>query len=124
MPYKVGTVILGDSTLFLEPKAEYLLVLRESEERLSIVNYKKEEEDIDRLWRAEQFKEAKVLQGKRGELARWVVANQDFAVIHSEPPIHGPRIYMSFLPGTEAQVRELCRRWEMVFVDGKDYARR
>ena len=120
MPYKVGTVFKGASTLFLEPKVEYVLTMKESVERLYQDKYSSEEEAIERLWLAEKFKEAAIFQGKPGELGRWVVGNDEFAVIHSEPPIHGPRIFLSFLPGTDEQIRELCRNWNQVFVDGKD----
>ena len=119
MPYKVGTVLLGDPTLFLEPKEEYPLMLRQSYERVWNPSYSKEKDDMERLWRAEQFKKAKVLYGKPGELIRWVIASEKFAVVHSEPPVHGPRIFVEVQPGTEAQIRELCRRWGRVFVDGK-----
>jgi hypothetical protein len=119
LPYKVGTVFKGASTLFLEPKVEYVLTMKESAERLYQAKYSSKEEAIERLWLAEQFKEAAIFQGKSGELARWVVASDEFAAIHSEPPIHGPRIFLSFLPGTEEQIRELCRNQNQVLVDGE-----
>jgi hypothetical protein len=39
------------------------------------------------------------------------------AAVHSEPPTHEDRIFISVLPGTEAQVRELAQRWGDEFVD-------
>jgi len=88
-----------------------------------MAEYSQEERAIEKLWTAEQFKEAVVLQGQPGELVRWVVGNDEFAAIHSEPPIHESRIFLSFLPGTEEQIRELCSGWKTVFVDGEDSSR-
>jgi len=37
--------------------------------------------------------------------------NIDHATVHSEPPIHEPRIFLSVLPGTKAEIAELKARW-------------
>ena len=119
IPYKIGTVFTGAPTVFIHPLEEYTRAIQESDKRLTITNYNAEEIAIERLWLAEQFKNARVSQAKPGELARWAVAREDLAVIHSEPLIHQPRIFLSFLPGTEAQIRELAKNRYQPFVDEK-----
>ena len=118
-PYQIGAVLTGAPTIFLEPAEEYLRILRESEKNLSAANYSAEGYAKEWLFMAEQFKDAKILQAKPGELARWLVARKDLAVIHSEPLMYEPRIFLCLLPGTEAQIRELAKKWCRPFMDGK-----
>ena len=122
MPYKVGTTFTGPSTLFIEPAKQHLLTYNASYERQAETNHDPEQLQIEKLWLAEQFKNVPVVQAKPGELARWTVGGGDAAVLHSEPPMHGQRVFISVLPGTEAQIRQLCKRWKRDFVDGKEAA--
>lgn len=48
---------------------------------------------------------------KPGEGSVFVVGPGDRAALHSEPPIHAPRLFLSAVPGTAFQVEELRRRW-------------
>ena len=40
--------------------------------------------------------------------------NSDLATIHSEPPIHEDRIFISILPMTIDEIDQLKLRWEIV----------
>ena len=95
MPYQIGAVLTGAPTVFIRPAEEYIRVLRESEKRLDVANYNDEDIVKERFCLAEQFENAEILQAKPGELVRWLVARKDLAVIHSEPLIHQPRIFLN-----------------------------
>ena len=41
-----------------------------------------------------------------------MVAGSDSATVHSEPPIHSDRIFLSVLPGSREQIKELEQRWK------------
>jgi hypothetical protein len=41
----------------------------------------------------------------------FVVGDCDRAAVHSEPMIHSERLFLSILPGSRAQIRELRERW-------------
>lgn len=40
------------------------------------------------------------------------ISGTERAAVHSEPPIHAPRVFVSIVPGTAAQIEELRTRWE------------
>lgn len=45
------------------------------------------------------------------------IVGADYAAVHSEPPIHEDRLFLSILPGSEKQIRELYNRWHPVEQD-------
>lgn len=42
---------------------------------------------------------------KDGEAIIYLIGDKD-AAVHSEPPIHAPRIFVSILPGSKRQINE------------------
>jgi hypothetical protein len=38
----------------------------------------------------------------------------EYSAIHSEPSIHSDRLFVSILPGTQAQITELYKRWQSI----------
>lgn len=112
--YKLGTVFTGPPTLFLEPTEHNFRIYN------GAINHQHgnndEERDMAmRTWLAEQFGYSGIVV-QPGELARWTVGGGS-AIIHSEPAITEPRIFISVLPGTEAQIRELAERRKRPFQD-------
>ena len=57
------------------------------------------------------FENKKVKQLKNDEGLIFIVGNLDKALIHSEPPMHSFRIFISILPGTGEQIAGLKKRW-------------
>lgn len=47
-----------------------------------------------------------------GQATIFDVGNIKDAAVHSEPPIHCERLFMSVVPGTMAQIRELQKNWD------------
>ena len=41
-----------------------------------------------------------------------MVHNRDRALIHSEPPMHEDRLFVSILPGYEYEITELSKKWD------------
>jgi hypothetical protein len=58
----------------------------------------------------EIFKNRKVHQLTNNQGLIFVVGRES-ALVHSEPPIHEKRIFVSVLPGTERQIEQLKMRW-------------
>lgn len=110
--YKIGAVFTGSSTLFLEPTEHNFRTFNDGFNHLQGENDEGRELEM-RTWLGEQFRDS-VVVAQPGELARWTVGG-DSAIIHSEPAITAPRIFISVLPGTEAQIKELAERWNCPF---------
>jgi len=107
--YQLGTVLLGPPTLFQQPTQETQRIYHEVT--------KDELDSVPHVRQAltDQFRDFKPVSAKPGELSRWTNGH-DTGVVHSEPfPIVEPRIFVSLLPGTEAQLRNLCELWDMTF---------
>ena len=49
--------------------------------------------------------------GTAGQGTIFIVGSDERAAVHSEPPIHSERLFMSLLPGTREQIAELRERW-------------
>lgn len=49
--------------------------------------------------------------GTAGQGTIFIVGSDERAAVHSEPPIHSERLFMSLLPGTHEQIAELRERW-------------
>lgn len=49
--------------------------------------------------------------GTSGQGTIFIVGSDERAAVHSEPPIHSERLFMSLLPGTHEQIAELRERW-------------
>lgn len=49
--------------------------------------------------------------GTAGQGTIFIVGSDKRAAVHSEPPIHSERLFVSLLPGTHEQIAELRERW-------------
>lgn len=94
VPFKIGTVLCGPSTLFwdtssLEKEAEMkvqYLISTEMHQRVDKMGTDTQDIEI-RKWATEQLEEmgVPIVRLKKGECAKWVVGDSEKAVIHSEP---------------------------------------
>lgn len=88
----------GKSTLFYnlpqEQRREFYLLL-DNQNRNSLARL------LDR---------SKAISAKFGQATIYVVG-AEHAAVHSEPPIHEGRIFLSILPGSKTQIQELYERW-------------
>ena len=54
-------------------------------------------------------------QAPEKHVAIFVVGSNKRAAIHSEPPIHEPRLFMSIVAGTSRNIKDLADRWDKNF---------
>jgi hypothetical protein len=112
---KFVTVLRGDGTLMVSATKKE----KEEYERIMRANVPKTKEEAEKFYKDEQkqmelrmktnkvFENKKVKQLKNDEGLIFIVGNIDKALIHSEPPMHSPRIFISILPGTDEQIAGL-----------------
>ncbi len=67
-----------------------------------------------RMKLAELLENHPIVQLPAGEGMLWIVGDQHLAAVHSEPPIHEDRLFISILPGTHDQIKELHDTWHPV----------
>lgn len=94
LPFKVGTVLCGPSTLFWETsgldkevaRKAQLLISTEMDERARELDLTAEDVEI-RKWAVERLGKmgVPIVLLKKGECVRWVVGDGERAGIHSEP---------------------------------------
>jgi hypothetical protein len=116
-PYKIGTVLVGPPTLFLDSEDNSDLA-DEYQKSFDMFRADREKwpEERQRTFLAKRFEGKRVLQAGEGQVAKWLVGTKN-APIHSEPPMKAGRVFLSLLPGTEDQIRELCKRWKREFAE-------
>jgi len=115
---KFVTVLRGSGTLLVsatkKEKEEYNRIMRENapktqEEAMKF--YQDEHKQMElRLKTNKVFENKKVKQLKNDEGLIFIVGN-DKALVHSEPPMNSPRMFISILPGTATQIAGLKKRW-------------
>jgi hypothetical protein len=105
--YKKVLTVKGAQTLFAEitDKDEFdrlQVELNENEQNLEVDPDKHQEEDL-RI-RVELMKTVtEINPSKSGESVIYLVGDED-SVVHSEPPVNEPRVFISVLVGTKVQI--------------------
>ena len=105
MQYKVAITLKGSGTLFCNiPKEERKnfteAVFQEYSHSL------KGREELAKLLNQYKDYESGLYKG-----AAFVVGDPHNSAVHSEPQINSERIFVSILPGTKEQIKELQDRW-------------
>jgi hypothetical protein len=100
-PYKFAITLKGPATLFykLPPhlKENFLTLTREGMEKNGY-----NRQALATLLKP--FKEAAFIpQPYQGAV---FIVGSEYAAVHSEPPIHEERLFLSVLPGSKAQIKE------------------
>ena len=96
--YKFAFVLKGAATLFADvPNSEKLLINSLSLE--------------DRLLADQIVRKYKIESPQIGELAIFRVGDEEKGAVHSEPHITVDRLFISILPGSEEEIRELYNFW-------------
>jgi hypothetical protein len=123
--WKLATCLLGPGTLFLidgvngrkveTEQREIVLDAMDKQELVDKVDghgfeAHKRIQDMVRKTLADMFAEWEIVQPRNDEMAFFRVGSVTPAV-HSEPKSVGDRIFVSVLPGTEAELRELVKNW-------------
>lgn len=104
---KVAIVLKGASTLFNNmPKSQQVafdeLCNALSSDQLKVENRRKIAELVD----------SGLTQTAKEDEGSIFVVGSNRAAIHSEPPIHSERIFLSIVPGTKEQIEELRSNWK------------
>lgn len=99
IPYKIVITLKGASTLFcsLPPKLRKKFNAMQSDQN-------------SRLKMVELIQPIGTTSPKFGQGCIFVVGTE-YAAVHSEPPIHNERLFLSILPGSHKQISELQDRW-------------
>jgi hypothetical protein len=100
--YKIAVTLMGDPTLVLEPTPEVMELVRE----------RRFDERRDILARA--FARSPRTDISTGQIFAFTCGEPD-APIHSEPDIKSDRIFISAVPGTFDQIKELAKIRELVY---------
>lgn len=102
--YKVAITLKGPQTLFKEisPKVRAKFNELQNNQTEKMENRAK----INQLLGGSEEEENLKPQG-----VIFVVGGKENGAIHSEPPIHTQRLFLSILPGTKAQIDELYQNW-------------
>lgn len=120
--YKVGMVLKGPGTLFCslsdEGRAEFNAISNSipitSDMSSDEIQAKTTELQYQLAQLIEKYKarqEAPVSQGEINSGIIFIVGDENSAAIHSEPPIHSDRLFVSVMPGTKEQIQELYDNW-------------
>jgi hypothetical protein len=127
--FKLVTTLLGPGTLFLKDGAAAREIDQEEGRRvvhilesLQFENHEAEVKEARRLQDKRRMSVAKRLDGWErvqpscGEYARFRVGS-GAAAVHSEPDSRGDRVFVSVLPGTEGELREMAGTWGCTWDD-------
>lgn len=119
---KFITVLQGNGTLYINAtqreKAKYYNILREQtpetlDDLKAFYNNLKLQMEL-REQKNKVFARYKMNNGIKqlqiGEGLIFIAGHHKNALVHSEPPITGPRLFISILPGTEQQIMSLKAR--------------
>ena len=121
--WKLATCLLGPGTLFLvdgdegrKAEEQQRMIMFETMEKQIFVD-KVEERNFEmqkarevRKILADMFVEWEIAQPSIGEMA-FFRGGSVKAAVHSEPRSVGDRIFVSVLPGTEAELKDLAKSW-------------
>jgi hypothetical protein len=97
--YKIALTLKGPSTLF------YFLP-EEIREKFNSLQLDSNNRDII----ANLLDKTKAISIDLGKGAIFIVG-ANHAAVHSEPPIHEERLFLSILPGSKAEIDELFKKW-------------
>lgn len=103
--YKVAVTLNGAGTLFYKLPSDALRIFWEIQKGQTLENYTENRVKLVKL--LEQYPDNKsfVHQGKEYTGTVFIVGSESSA-IHSEPPIHSERLFVSILPGSKEQIQE------------------
>lgn len=107
--YKLVATLKGAQTLFgriIDPETYRTLVTQEQENSRANENNREAFEKEDLRIRGEIMKVVVPMAAPSREQATAYLVGDDDAVIHSEPSIKEPRIFISVLPGSKEQIEE------------------
>lgn len=91
---KIVLVLKGPGTLFYDLPSS-------KRERFDALNYDGKPDSIERRRRFERFIDrSRAISGPVGTGTIFRVGNDGKGAVHSEPPIHSKRLFMSIVPGT------------------------
>lgn len=120
--YKIGIVLKGPGTLFCslsdEGRTEFNTIqssipltpdMSPDEIKAKTIELQYLLAQLIEKYKAR--KEAPVYQGETNSGIIFIVGDENSAAIHSEPPIHSDRLFVSVLPGTKQQIQELYDNW-------------
>ena len=110
--YKVAIALKGAGTLFYELPEDFRNIFKEIQNKQTLDNEKENRAKFVKL--LEEYSTQTQCFTYPGETCSGVVflvGNSDFAAVHSEPPIHSQRLFLSILPGSKKQIQELHDRW-------------
>lgn len=119
LQYKIATALKGASTLFyplpdsmrddfndVQQSAKFTLLPDGSLDKESFAKASL----ASRLQVNKMLNLTSSLSADVGQGVAFTVGS-DFSAVHSEPPIKEPRLFLSIVPGSPAQINELYQRW-------------
>ena len=117
---KFATVLKGPGTLLIKGTKKVNQIYNENliEQRKEYIPTKDMKEQsirINKKYRpilAKKLANEKVIQVKNTQGVIFFAGNpREKAALHSEPPNDAPRLFISILPSTEANIKDLKERW-------------
>ena len=124
--WKLCTTLLGPGTLFLSDGTSARKALRQAKATAQQENQHvctsvrclgcATTAEVVRERLAVKFAESEfeIAQAGKGECI-YLRLGGDNGAVHSEPPCHGPRVFVNVVPGTEEELRGLMAKWGMEF---------
>lgn len=103
--HKIAATIHGPGTLLIREQEALKIV---TEPKYMNVHPFGSEGLAMRAEIASQMSKFDPVQLQSGEMVVFRVGNRNNSAVHSEPPMHTDRIFVSILPGTEEQIRQLA----------------
>ena len=117
---KFATVLKGPGTLLIKGTKKVNQIYNENliEQRKEYIPTKDMKEQSRRIHKkyrpilAKKLANEKVIQVKNTQGVIFFAGNpREKAALHSEPPNDAPRLFISILPSTEANIKDLKERW-------------
>ena len=116
---KFATVLKGPGTLLIKGTKKinqiYNEILIEKRKEYNLIKDKTFNIQIENKYRliiAAKLANEKIVKLKNTQGVIFFAGNpNDIAALHSEPPIDTPRLFISILPSTETNIKELKQRW-------------
>jgi hypothetical protein len=122
--YKIVCALQGANTLFVHvPDAMRVEFFAIQSRALSGIkktvhkNLSKKDSDYirrsTRMQRVDLLKDFSVQAATAGQGTVFIIGDREKSAIHSEPPMHEDRLFMSIVPGTYEQIESLYPRWSI-----------
>lgn len=120
--YKIACALKGPGTLFCTVSEDirekfqalesqtFANLTKEETEKLTF-QQRQQIEQKTRIKLAELLADLCIDQAPTAHGMLFIVADKNSAAIHSEPPIHEDRLFISIVPGTHEQIQELYNQW-------------